>query len=174
MVVLGLILGGATHWWPESLNGFLPRWGGKVWIVPAAAFGFGALGAVLRSLYWLGRKVSLREYRSYAAVSHVGAPFVGALFGGLVYLLVEAGLVALDGPSGGQIENKPVPLALAFLVGFRWQSLLAWIESFRFRGSAEDQSAQPPPTPNSDDSAQAPKPNAETGDGAGDEHSHIR
>lgn len=131
LVVLILALG----WTPSCLGWELVDWPQVLWGVPLAAFGWGALGATLRSLYWVSRKVSKGQYLPRFATSYICAPFVGALFGAFIYLLSEAGLFILDGDTS--VGNEAVPLALAFLAGFNWESVLDWVKRFGSRSSSK-------------------------------------
>jgi len=123
---VGIVLGLAVGWArPLSVSLGLEN-GHGFWGVPASAFGFGALGSLLRSPYWLARQVDRGVYRSNFALGHFCAPSIGGLFGAFIYLLLQAGLFVLN--SGGNIKNAALPAAVAFLAGFNWETVLDWVE----------------------------------------------
>lgn len=128
-VVLVLVI--AAGWRPGPLDRLTQT---DFWGVPLAALGWGALGSLLRSLYWLPRQVDREVYRPLFALGHLCAPFIGALFGAFIFLLLNAGLFVLD--ANAEVSNPAVPLALAFLAGFNWETVLEWVERFRM-GAAE-------------------------------------
>ena len=63
---------------------------------------WGAVGGILRGLWYLKDKVSDRKYRNSFQIYFLSVPFLGALFGALVYLLFVAGLFILI---PGQVQN---------------------------------------------------------------------
>lgn len=106
----------------------------EVWGVPTPALGFGAAGAVLRSLYWLYRQVASRVFRYSFALAHTAAPFIGALLGLLTYLLLGAGLLVVEGGHVGDVERAAGPYGLCFVAGFSWEWILGWVQGFVTRG----------------------------------------
>lgn len=125
--------------------------GTEVYELPMAALVLGALGAVLRGLWWLYRHVSKRTFRVSFILPHLAAPWIGALFGLFTYLLLLAGVVSLEGPqgSGGGIDQAALPLALAFLAGFSWEWMLERVDRLRNQGGGAPPSDAPstPPAP---------------------------
>jgi len=70
--------------------------------VPDAAINaviWGVIGAVLRAIWFLKEKVDERGFRKSWNVYFISVPFLGGILGGIVYLIVFAGLVILTGPS---------------------------------------------------------------------------
>jgi len=70
--------------------------------VPDAAINavtWGVIGAVLRAIWFLKEKVDERGFRKSWNVYFISIPFLGGILGGIVYLIVFAGLVILTGPS---------------------------------------------------------------------------
>jgi hypothetical protein len=70
--------------------------------VPDAAINaviWGVIGAVLRAIWFLKEKVDERGFRKSWNVYFISVPFLGGILGGIVYLIVSAGLVILTGPS---------------------------------------------------------------------------
>jgi hypothetical protein len=116
--------------------------------VPVAAAAFGALGAILRSMWWFFSKLSRNQYYSRFLMAHLCAPWIGAIFGILVYLVVAGGLLALGGNDTG-IENPQVPYALALIAGFKWKAAIDLMQSIieeRFpNGSGESVSKKSVP-----------------------------
>jgi hypothetical protein len=119
--------------------------GGRVWIVPFAAFGFGALGAILRGLYHMHRQVSRGVYREQFLLAHLCAPLVGALFGAFTYLLLAAGVLTFEGGREVDVSGSASPYALIFLAGFSWEWFSRWLEQ-RF-GTGRKAQGAPPPAP---------------------------
>lgn len=111
-------------------SGYLYWIASDFWGVPAAALGLGAAGAILRSLYWLQRKVASREFRFQFALAHMAAPFIGALLGVFTWILLQAGLLMIQSGGIATIDKKTGPYALCFLAGFSWEWLLDWVQRF--------------------------------------------
>lgn len=145
--IMLLVLGASTSWRPAVLEG-IPKLDGEVWGVPAAVLAWGALGAVLRSLYWLHLQVGRRIYRSYFSLTHLCAPLIGALFGALAYLLLRAGLLTMGGGAAEEAQNQIFPSAVALLFGFNWEPLLDWVKNLRVPSKrSDDRSASPKKAP---------------------------
>lgn len=137
LAILALLLNVGSGWLTEAADIF--------WTVPAAAFGLGALGSTLRGLYYLHLQVAKRIYRVGFLVSHLAAPWIGGLFGLFVFLLLEAGVLAMQGgpvPTQAPFSPSPLSYALAFLAGFKWEWLLNRLESIGSKvGSVDNSSA---------------------------------
>jgi hypothetical protein len=149
LLVAFLVLNLATGWRPRFAAGWFPELAESIWDVPTAALGWGALGSTLSSLYWLTRQLARRIFRPSFAYHHAAAPLIGALFGGFIYLLFQAGMVALQtgavdegtGPLSETSAAAPLPYAmaaLAFLAGFKWEIVLAWVRNFRLGNAGGD------------------------------------
>ena len=106
------------------------------WGVPISALGFGAIGAILRSLYWLHRQVGRRIFRFQFALAHLASPFIGGLLGAFAWLLSHARLLTPTTPSGETLTVTTAGLALTFLAGFSWEWLLGWVQQFVRRSSS--------------------------------------
>ena len=53
---------------------------------------WGCVGGILRGLWYLKDKVSDRKYRNSFRIYFISVPFLGGLFGAIIYFLVVAGL----------------------------------------------------------------------------------
>jgi hypothetical protein len=53
---------------------------------------WGCVGGILRGLWYLKDKVSDRKYRNSFRIYFLSVPFLGALFGAIIYFIVVAGL----------------------------------------------------------------------------------
>lgn len=112
---------------PDLATGFENA---RLWTIPVSVLVFGALGGVLRGLYWLYRKVQTRTFRPQLTMPELTSPWIGLLFGALVYLLMLAGVMtfgtgASGGTGGGGVSGVgPAQLAAAFLAGYSWEWVL--------------------------------------------------
>ena len=62
------------------------------------AVAWGVIGATLRAIWFLKEKVDERGFRKSWNVYFISVPFLGGILGGVVYLIISAGIVIL-GPS---------------------------------------------------------------------------
>lgn len=126
LLVLSVLVGAGTGFldWALGFIGF--QVADSIWSVPTAMFGLGVLGAVLRGLFYLQEKVSRRRHRRSFLTAHLAAPWIGGLFGIFTYLLLAAGVLALEGTATtpSVVERSPLTLALVFFAGFKWEWLL--------------------------------------------------
>jgi len=99
--------------------------------VPMWSIVLGALGAVLRGLWFLYFHVSRKQFRSHWAIAHLLAPPVGGILGLLAYLLLHAGFVSISGTAVSGSETKftdtRLPMAVAFLAGYSWEWILGLV-----------------------------------------------
>lgn len=104
----------------------------QVWVVPISVFAFGAMGGVLRGLYWLNRKVQRRRFRPQFTLPQVAAPWIGGLFGALVYLLILGGVFVFGSAGGSPASGAASPgqLAAATLAGYSWEWALERLDRF--------------------------------------------
>ncbi|WP_242905570.1 IPT/TIG domain-containing protein [Actinomadura terrae] len=103
---------------PETVAVHLPGWTPRLtreaslFVVVMAAGALGAIVHALRSLYWY---VGNRALRRSWLMMYLFLPFVGALLGLVVYLVLRGGLTS---PVGGSAEINPYGVtAIAALVG---------------------------------------------------------
>ncbi|MEU5995036.1 IPT/TIG domain-containing protein [Spirillospora sp. NPDC047418] len=109
---------GRTEITPGTRTAHFPGWSPtlsretSLFIIVMAGGALGGIAHVLRSFYWYIGNRALR--RSWLAM-YLLLPFVGALFGLIVYLVVRGGLTS---PSGGAADINPYGItAIAALVG---------------------------------------------------------
>ena len=97
--------------------------------VPLAAVIYAFMGGLLRGLWWLIKKVESKRFRPQFTIPYFAGPWIAALLGVLVWLLVKAGLIFLGGG-----ESDPRPLAvysLVFIGGFSWEWVIAMIDKVK-------------------------------------------
>ena len=97
---------------------------------------WGCIGGVLRGMWYLKDRVGDRKYRKSWTIYFLSVPFLGGIFGAIIYLVIIAGSVALDVDTSpqtsgqtdveqpGQKFNLGNPLAVipfAALAGFNWE-----------------------------------------------------
>lgn len=100
----------------------------EIWKVPVAVLAFGTAGAVLRVFYHLQSKVSAGELRPRNQLGYLLAPWIGALFGALVFAIVRAGLWTLQGEDT-ELSSPWAVMALAALAGFSWEWITEWLKN---------------------------------------------
>lgn len=110
--------GGGGEITPAAKTVHLPGWSPTVsretslFVIVMAAGALGGIAHVLRSFYWY---VGNRALRRSWLMMYLLLPFVGALFGLIVYLVVRGGLTS---PAGGASDVNPYGIAaIAALVG---------------------------------------------------------
>lgn len=88
---------------------------------------WGAIGGILRGLWYLKDKVSERKYKNSFGPYFLSVPFLGAIFGAVVYLIIVAGLLSLGSTeqSGDQqfpkINRPLVIIPICAIAGFNWE-----------------------------------------------------
>lgn len=122
LILFLFLVNWSTGWIP-----WFPPLSDEVFGVPTAGLVLGALGAILRSIWWLHRQIARERYRLLFLNAHVVSPVIGALFGLFVYLLLRAGLLLLQGGTTDPDELVIAP-ALAFLAGYNWDWLSAQLD----------------------------------------------
>jgi hypothetical protein len=82
------------------------------------ATAWGCIGSVLRGIWYLKSKIDDRVYRNSWRFWAVSVPFLGGIFGAIIYLVIIAGLYSLN----GKVQtNALVVVPLAALAGFNWE-----------------------------------------------------
>lgn len=124
-LVLALLLNAETGW----LQPWLPLTS-DVWDVPLEILLVGALGGVLRGLWWLYQKVQARKFRVQFTMIYVAGPWMGALLGLLAYLLLQVGALTLQANGAGTTGDAASTgaLTVAFLAGFSWEWVMAAVD----------------------------------------------
>jgi hypothetical protein len=87
---------------------------------------WGCLGSVLRGMWYLKDKVSEREYKNSWWIYFISTPFLGGIFGAIIYLVLIAGLLSLGVEQSSNEEtlqiNRPLVIVpIAALAGFNWE-----------------------------------------------------
>lgn len=87
---------------------------------------WGCIGGILRGLWYLKDKVSERQYKNSWCIFFLSVPFLGAIFGAIVYLILVAGLLSLGvgdqtNSSLPEISRPAVIIPIAALAGFNWE-----------------------------------------------------
>jgi hypothetical protein len=72
---------------------------------------WGCVGGILRGLWYLKDKVSDRKYRNSFRIYFISVPFLGALFGAILYFLVVAGLFIIAPTQAGPILSNQTSLS---------------------------------------------------------------
>jgi hypothetical protein len=77
-------------------------------------------------MWYLKDKLSEREYKSSWWIYFVSTPFLGGIFGAIIYLIMIAGLLSLgvgQSDNGETLEiNRPLVIVpIAALAGFNWE-----------------------------------------------------
>ena len=123
MVILVIVLAVGAGNAVSSILGIPTAGLGKpIWGIPPEVLAFGCLGAILRTFYWVGQKTARGTLRPQFQLSYVLAPWIGLLFGALVYAVVKAGLWTLQGDVAQDSEVQLWAVyALAALAGYRWE-----------------------------------------------------
>jgi hypothetical protein len=87
---------------------------------------WGCIGGILRGMWYLKDKVSEREYKNSWWIYFLSVPFLGGIFGAIVYLVIIAGLLSLgvgqNNDQGLPQINRPLVIVpIAALAGFNWE-----------------------------------------------------
>jgi len=88
-----------------------------VFWVPAWSIVWGGVGSVLRGVYWLWYQVNRRLYKKYWLLWFLGAPIMGCILGGMMYLIFMSGYIAATQSS---LTDEKLPMLLCALAGFSW------------------------------------------------------
>ena len=67
---------------------------------------WGCVGGILRGLWYLKDKVSDRKYRNSLRIYFISVPFLGGLFGAIMYFLIVAGLFIIAPSQAGPILSN--------------------------------------------------------------------
>jgi hypothetical protein len=72
---------------------------------------WGCVGGILRGLWYLKDKVSDRKYRNSFRIYFISVPFLGGLFGAILYFLVVAGLFIIAPTQAAPILSNQTSLS---------------------------------------------------------------
>jgi hypothetical protein len=67
---------------------------------------WGAVGGILRGIWYLKDKICDRKYRNSFQIYFLSVPFLGALFGALVYLIFLAGTIIILPSQAGTLFDQ--------------------------------------------------------------------
>ncbi len=79
----------------------------------------GTAGSVLQGITHLWRDVDEGSYRKLWGTWYLLAPFMGALLGGVVYLVFYVGLVSST--QEPNLTNPSLAILIAMLAGYNWE-----------------------------------------------------
>jgi hypothetical protein len=90
---------------------------------------WGTIGSILREIWFLKAITADRRYTNSWRVYFIVGPFIGAIFGAMIFFLVVGGLIVIgdEANSGSPINqsgspiNQLIIIALALLAGFNWE-----------------------------------------------------
>jgi len=85
------------------------------------AVSWGVIGGLLRGLWWLWKNVNKRQFRKAWIIWFISTPFLGGILGGIAYLLIFAGLLAVSGVEDKNGPNSVFVMSIAALAGFNWE-----------------------------------------------------
>jgi hypothetical protein len=103
--LIGFLIAVLAFYWYQLDTNFLKL---HVHIQEAAlhATTWGTVGAILRGLWYLKDKVSDRRYRNSFRIYFLSVPFLGAIFGAIVYFILVSGLFILAPTQTPTILNQ--------------------------------------------------------------------
>ena len=88
---------------------------------------WGCIGSILRGLWFLKKRVDLKDYENSWAMTFLSAPFIGSILGVVVYLLIIGGLLSIT-QQNLDIKNIFAIIPFSAFAGFNWE----WaIEQFK-------------------------------------------
>ena len=86
---------------------------------------WGCIGSILRGMWYLKDKVSEREYKNSWWIYFVSTPFLGGIFGAIIYLVMIAGLLSLGVGQNGSEETLQITRPLVIVpIGRLWLDLI--------------------------------------------------
>ncbi|HEX9830386.1 MAG TPA: hypothetical protein VGA94_01760 [Thermodesulfobacteriota bacterium] len=84
------------------------------------AAAWGVVGGILRGLWNLWNNVNRGSYRHVWRIWFISAPFIGGIFGGIIYLTVTAGLIVVSEQNSLNV-NPFVVMIFSAIAGFNWE-----------------------------------------------------
>jgi hypothetical protein len=98
---------------------------------------WGVIGGILRGISKLWFRVDGREFRNVWKVYFVSCPFLGGIFGAIVYLLLAAGIITVSSQPVEGVLNPFVIMLFSAFSGFSWE----WaVKQFTRIGNVESES----------------------------------
>jgi hypothetical protein len=90
--LIGFLVAVLAFYWVQLDKNVLNLQPVKIQEAALHAATWGCVGGILRGLWYLKDKVSDRKYRNSFRIYFLSVPFLGALFGAIIYFIVVAGL----------------------------------------------------------------------------------
>lgn len=84
------------------------------------ATAWGVVGGILRGLWNLWNNVNRGSYRHIWRIWFISAPFIGGIFGGILYLIVSGGLIVISDQNTLDV-NPYVVMIFAAIAGYNWE-----------------------------------------------------
>jgi hypothetical protein len=120
---------------------------------------WGVIGGILRGMWYLKDRVDDRQYRIAWRIYFISVPFLGGMFGAMIYLIIIAGLLSFNGSSSLTTPNTPnnplVVIPIAAFAGFNWE----WALSI-FKRIGDLLSPTAPPAKRASSSSFSPRPSS--------------
>jgi hypothetical protein len=85
------------------------------------AITWGTIGGILRGISRLWYRVNRREFRVVWKGYFISSPFLGGLFGAIVYLLVSAGIIIVSSQQVEDVLNPLVIMIFCAYAGYNWE-----------------------------------------------------
>jgi len=99
-------LGAVLAFYAYQLDQNFLKLSGGIQVTALHAATWGTIGGLLRGLWFLKDKVSARQYKNSFRIYFLSVPFLGGLFGAMVYLVLVAGLFVLAPTQAPAILNQ--------------------------------------------------------------------
>lgn len=93
---------------------------------------WGAIGGLFQDVWYLWKHVQNRYYRRTWIIQYLSAPFIGGILGAIVYIIIIAGLFALDSDASGTPQAYVV-MGLAAFAGYNWDWAIRRFETIGAR-----------------------------------------
>jgi len=104
-----------------------------LWGVPLSVLVFGALGGVLRGLWWITKKVEARILRTQFRPQYYAAPVIAGILGIVAFVLADflaSGLPTAEADGGDGDPRILIGVnGLAFIAGFYWEWIIEKIKA---------------------------------------------
>ena len=84
------------------------------------ATSWGIIGSIIRSIWKLKTHVSAHKYRTAWKSYFIISPFLGGMFGAIIYLIVIAGLFSITQDEKLSITNISILIPITAFAGFNW------------------------------------------------------
>jgi hypothetical protein len=88
---------------------------------------WGVIGGILRGIWYLKENVDDRGLRNSWIVWFLSCPFLGGLFGAVIYFIIVAGLVSIT-LDDVDFNNSLVIIAISVVAGFSWPAAIDMIK----------------------------------------------